>query len=329
MENLAFLIENLSCERKCDWGNINDGYLTQLNLIKGEEFGLPVDIEFDNNETYKRSNTPFSLYFRNSYLKENNWLPIEINNPDNIIFETKCLNITLSDYFVIKEFVIKYKNILKLVCENKIKTLDFLNTCQRTINTSHEPIYEMANLAQNDTGLPEKIWIDFGSSFKKGGHWIRIKAGDKDLATLTIPDYQWIGGDVLSEKSKRLIEKYVKINIEWITKATLGQISFSEYLANSIKVDSKGFPIKKLEIKEWVPFLKINSNLTIFKKNSLPVKYIALDNNSENIFKKDDGQNILFDSVYYLGNNLNKCFCTIGDKQYWLFGNGTLKEIEE
>ena len=328
MEKLTFLTENLSDQGKESWQNINEEYLTQLNLIGGEEFGLPVDIEFDNNETYKYSNTPFSLYFRNSYLKENNWLPIEIDNPDNIAFDTTCLNITLSDYFAIKEFVVKYKNTLKLICENKIQTLDFLETCHRMANAYCEPVNEMANLLYNDTGLPEKIWIDFGSSFKKGGHWLRIKAGDKDLATLTIPNYQWIGGENLSEKHKRLIEKYVKINVEWITKASLGQITLSEYLANSTKVDSKGYAITKIKTKEWIPFLKMGDNLTIFKKNGLPVRYVVLDKNNENIFKRDDGQNILFDTVYYLGSKLDKCFCTIGDKQYWLFSNGTLKEIE-
>ena len=45
MEKLTFLTENLSDQGKESWQNINEEYLTQLNLIGSEEFGLPVDIE--------------------------------------------------------------------------------------------------------------------------------------------------------------------------------------------------------------------------------------------------------------------------------------------
>ena len=328
MINLKFLKENLNSESQFLWDDIKEEYLTQLNLVSLQEFGLPVDVEFDNNETYKQCNVPFSLYFRNSYLKEDNWLPIEIDNPYKFAFNTECLNISLSDYYSIREFVIKYSDALKLVCENKISSLKFLKTCSNIVSAYNKPLNEMAALHQDDTGLPEKIWIDCGSTYKKGSHWIRIKAGNTDLATLTIPEYKWIGGSNISDSHKKLIEKYVKINVELITKATMGQISFSDYLANAIKVDSKGLPISKMKVNEWLPYLFIG-DLTILKRNKYPVKYIVVrQGETESSFKQDDGQTIMFDSIFYLGEKQNKCFCTIGEQQFWLYGDGTLKEIE-
>ena len=328
MKDLTFLKENLELSEQDRWRKINEEYLTQLNCVNGDFFGLPVDIEFDSNETYKLTNTPLSLYFRNSYLKEEKWLPIEVENPDKFIFDPQCLDITLSDYYVIREYVVQHNNLIKTICENKINAHKFLSLCNKVSNAYKMPLNEMAMLQKEISGAPEKIWIDCGSSFKKGGHWIRIKVGNKDLATLTIPDYKWIGGENISHENKKLVEKFVKINIELITQVTLGQITFYEFLANLIKIDSKGLPIKQIKIKEWVPFIRFG-NVEIFKKNGLPEKYLVCKlGKTESLFKKDDGQTILFDTVTYLGKNIDKCFCTIGEQSYWLTSNGYLEEIE-
>ena len=48
----------------------------------------------------------------------------------------------------------------------------------------------------------------------------------------------------------------------------------------------------------------------------------------ESLYKNEDGQPMLFDSIFYLGQNEQKCYCTLRGISYWLFSDGTLKEIE-
>ena len=229
MQTLKFLTENLN-KGNIKWASINDKYLTQYNLIEGSYFGLPVDIEFDNNNTYQQANIPLSLFFRNSYLKEDKWLPIEVEIPTNIVFETMSLDITIDDYYTIREFVVKNQKLLKLVSENKISSISFINQCQQPINVNNKLLTEM--------------------------------------------------------------------------------------------------PIKKIKIKDWVIYLMFG-DIQIYKSNGLPTRFLVTKNgNMESLYKNEDGQPMLFDSIFYLGQNEQKCYCTLRGISYWLFSDGTLKEIE-
>ena len=328
--NLDFLKNVLKEEYKTDWLNLNEEYLTQFNILKGKTASLPVDFAADDWKIYEKVGFPKCFFFRNSYLKEKTeWLPISLENPYQSLFEYKYLNIRLDDYDKLCEFVETYQTQLIQMANDKYSLLDFIDNIKGGLVIENRcSLNEMANLPPSQTGLNHRIWVDNGQTHKKGGHWLRIKVSSVNGdATLTIPSLDWVGGEVIKPSDRTLIEKYVKINMDKLTKTLMGQMTLDEYKNVSMKVDSKGLPIKNLDVKSWVLFGSLDNNINIYVNNKQPIKYFVTSDNKNSLFKTDDGQNIVFDKIYMQDYSNKFCIGEIGEVQYMLTAKGKMIEI--
>ena len=324
--------ENIKEEFKGEWSDLNEEYLTQFNVVRKEHAFLPVDVAMDDWKIYKKVGFPMSFFFRNSYLSEiEEWFPIDITNPYKMLFEHGVLNICLDDYFRLCEFVNNYKEPLIEMANDEGKLLAFLNKLsQKNLTESKVFLTEMANLPPSDTGLKQRIWLDLGQTYKKGGHWLRIKVNTPDGdATLTIPSMEWIGGEMLKEPEKKIIEKYVKINMDVLTKVLMGQIDFPTYKAFSIKVDSKGLPISKFDVKKWCLFGTLNNGIKVYRKNALPIKFFITNDDKNSLFNNEDGQAILFDNISEIDSSGKFCIGRIGEEKYMITASSKLINLKE
>lgn len=329
MRDLDRLKKIIKEEYKTDWCNLDDSSLYGFNQITKENSGLPVDIEIDNAKIYEYTQTPLALYFRNSYLKEEEWLPIDYRYPFRLLFESKELNITLSDYYKLCIFVNKNHEKLTKLTEGKYDYMTFLKVFDKHSLNESLIVSEMANVPQDITGLKHLLWIDPGETHKKGGHWLRIKVrtpnGD---TTLKIPSLEWVGGEILPSGDRKNIEKYVKINIDKLTNVLMGQMSLHDYYAVSTKVDSKGLPISKFNVKQWLLFGTLENNIKIYKQNKLPVKYFITNDDKTSLFKSEDEQTILFDNISEIDENGKFCLAKIGSEKYMITSSGKLIDLK-
>ena len=102
---------------------------------------------------------------------------------------------------------------------------------------------------------------------------------------------------------------------------------WSFHKTDYMKVDSKGLPIKNLDIKSWVLFGKLDNDINIYVNNKQPIKYFVTSDNKTSFFKTDDGQNIVFDKIYMQDYSNKFCIGEIGDTQYMLTAKGKMIEI--
>lgn len=297
-------------------------------LPKGRFF--PVDVMLDNNHSYEYMGFPPCLFFRNGYEGQQEYVPIVLcEDPRRYLFHD--LEITLKDYYYLENFVAcYYRELLKVANEEMELFEDFLWKIQtkETLKESRSIISEMAIVRPSQSGLARKIWIDDGESFKKGGHWLRIKVqnegnNSRNWATLTVPDYKWIGGDNISEDDKKKIVKYVKLNIELLASLMLKQIDINEYYAVSYKVDDKGNVVKKENIKEWIYVYDANHGIGVYKHNISPFGYIYSVDGKESLYKNQHGKPLIFDNTTPF-NTKGITYANVGDNLFLLNVNGDI-----
>ena len=326
--NLNKFKKVLKEEYKNKWNNLNEFYISRYNTFDREVFSLPTDFVIDDCQNYKEVNCPLSFFFRNSYLyKKNEWFPIDINNPHKPLFELKNLNITLGDYYKLCSFVDKHKKKLVEIANRKYNLDVFKKNFKEKL--FEQQINEMANISPEYTGLKHDLWFDLGETYKKGGHWLRLKIKTNDgTSTLTIPSLEWVGGENIKEFDKKIIEKYVRINIDKLVSVLTNKISLEDYKAYSTKVDAKGLPISVLDIKKWNLYGELEKNIKIYKRNNLPIKYLITNDNKTSLFKDENGNNILFDNIIINQNNKKLCFGYVNNVEYILTCTGKMINSE-
>ena len=87
---------------------------------------IPVEIWFDNCKSYVRHNHLLWLYFRNSYtIDVGDFIPISISREPQIMINNSKINIDEDIILKIKEFIIRYREELVLVANDKMKEIDF------------------------------------------------------------------------------------------------------------------------------------------------------------------------------------------------------------
>ena len=111
-------------------------------------------------------------------------------------------------------------------------------------------ICEMANLRKDRSGLPVNLWLDDTQSYKRGGHWKRIKfqtntsnnVQSGEMGVITIEDNPKIieGEKLLPAKTINQILNWVKINKDALEKLSDEEIDILEFIQTMKKVDKHG-----------------------------------------------------------------------------------------
>lgn len=296
--------------------------------IKRGKFGFPVDVKIDTGRAYEYLGLPPAMFFRNGYGEQNEFLPILIG-PDPNRRHPEALNITQRDYYRMENFVARNWKKLMRIANEELDVFDDLLT-KGFILEGKAVLNEMSKLRPSKTGLFRNIWVDEGETYKKGGHWLRIKvetdgSHSTSWATLKIPSYEWIGADAIPLPERRQIEGYVKANIETLSALMLGKIDLEDYNSSSLKVDGKGNAItKNVEVPEWIEVYDVNFGMKVYKHNKSPFGYIYSKDGKSSFFVDSKGKPIIFDDTRPF-NSKGLAYASIGDKLYLLNANGGIK----
>ena len=101
-----------------------------------------------------------------------------------------------------------------------------------------EPLWSMANLRKDRSGLPVNIWLDESQTYKSSRHGYRIKfqrdKGDRvsktNLSTMTISDNpQVIGDHELSSKEITMLKNFVIRNKQALIQLSDMEISIFDF----------------------------------------------------------------------------------------------------
>ena len=306
-------------------------------LISSDDVDLPVDICVDNYQHHELANTAHLLYLRNGYNSENEWIGITVEKYPEITPIHCSLNISYADLESVYQFVQQNLMELEMVDKGVLNLLEFIDKIRyKTLAEDISLIQEMSVLSTSYTGLPRDIWVDEGSTFQKGGHWLRIKVKspkqEKDShnwLTLKLPSLEWVGENDLTQNEKELLKRYAKLNIEELTKLTLGQIDLKTYLQKSYKIDAKGNVVNSPQ-EEWKKYKNLNFGITALKHNLNPNQYTfvkTFGDDNDYIFKYEDGSPIVFDNISNFNQQGNAWLQINGDL---FLGNkdGRLKKIK-
>ena len=304
--------------------------IEMMTILDSMSVNLPVDICIDT----EGFNKPLCVYFRNGYNRHiDEWLPILVCENPKRIGDDK-LKITQVDYYDVEEFVAKYaETLVDITLDKKDFYNDILLVCDRNnLNESHYLLKEMAILRQNHTGLKKRIWLDTGKTFEKGGHYLRIKVqtgntvNSHEWATLTIPEYKWVGDETISTEDKKEIERYAKANVGLITSLTFGEIKLQDYLQSSYKINNKGFAVKPETAVEWVYAYPAKFGVDIYKRNVSPYRYMYSKDGIESLYKDEQGKPIYFPNAQPY-DDTGKTYVTSNGEWYLIQSNGDYSKV--
>jgi hypothetical protein len=110
-----------------------------------------------------------------------------------------------------------------------------------------DEMFEMATLRKKRSGLPVNLYLDDSSSYKKSGHWKRIKLqadkGDspntRNMIPMSIDDNPQLltkAKSSLSAKEIDEVKAFVKLNKELLDQLADGIIDIGEFLEKMKKV---------------------------------------------------------------------------------------------
>lgn len=306
---------------ECEW----------LSYCSRKTFGIPLDLYFDETGWAAERGLPPCVYVRNGYYRDvDEWFLVTIED-DVIPYMPKKLKVSKADLSMTLIFITRNAHkIKKMGVGGDYSFSDFIDDIGTNLLTEKkEAINEMAKLKPKETGLPKEIWIDEGGTFKKGGHWLRLKVQtgnstkSNEWATLTLPDYVWRGGESLSEKEKQLIVKYARVNVSLLTQVLLSQMTFPTYKAKSYKLDAKGEAVQPEET-QWFKYCDMKYHMTKYKSSDNT--YTVKDYFGKFVYIGDDGEPIEFNWIEDYKDKF--ALCKIGDKYYKAYIDGTLIETK-
>ena len=99
-----------------------------------KQTNIPIDIFVNEDNISKYTSFPIIVLFRNSYEADSNDLmPLSVSdNP--IMLSNKKLNISNEDYCKIVEWVIKHKDLLIALSEERLTGFEFLDEYHKKLN---------------------------------------------------------------------------------------------------------------------------------------------------------------------------------------------------
>jgi len=110
---------------------------------------------------------------------------------------------------------------------------------ERSRRVRSDPLWSMATLRKNRTGLPVNIWVDEGDGSKQGRHGKRLKfqinRGDnpipRNFASMTISNNpRVIGKHTLSGQDIHAIQNFVLMNKEALEALVDQKIDIEDFL---------------------------------------------------------------------------------------------------
>lgn len=150
--------------------------IMEYSLLKPKFSGLNVDLYIDDGGAYIRHEHPLWLYFRNGYTKNDNVLPISINETPEVLVDNYKLCISKNDFESIISFIKLNVELLISFANDEIGHKDFFENIKipsYTLAENKMILQEMATIKSRDSGLPVDIWVDEDKQFE--GHAPRIK----------------------------------------------------------------------------------------------------------------------------------------------------------
>lgn len=257
---------------------------------------LPVDVFCDEFNIKENTYFPNIIFFRNSYNKDSDdYMPVLVSETP-ILLSRKPLNIFQKDCNLIFDWIVKYRDIIVALSEEKIDNTTFFQylghlrsskfgwSDKITENASYSyVIYEMARLNSIESGLKYDLWLDDNFLYKKGGHSYRIKiqpkSGNKNTRSwneLTLTGV-WIGDSDkdYSSKERKSIVEFMNNNKQLIMDLSDKKITFAYFKEHLIKYSPK----KTSDIDEY-------------KDDDFKIVY-SFDNGFDMIVNQDYNYNIL------------------------------------
>lgn len=312
------------------------------DLIKTNVSNLPVDILIDTDKAYKRHGHPLWLYFKNGTENDYEWIPIVINDHPYMPYHVK-LKIRRKEYNALLKFITTYRKTLKEIAnkEEDIYLLMDLKDYQQTNfltegliyydNFNIEYLNEMSTFTSDMTGLPVDIWIDHTGSYKKSGHFYRMKfeypKGNKitkSWPTITIPDKELVGATI-NEIGNSLFKKlstFIDYNKDLLKNIAENNLTRKEIISQIIKLDKNGNPIPKGQEYE-----------IIFNDN---YGFVMIKDKTTGLYNFQDDEGKLLANYWFTTakpfkldrkNNLFS-FVTIKNKKYILYSDGQLQKLD-
>jgi len=148
---------------------------------------LPMRIFVDDGGAYKRHGHPLWLYICNGYSSESPVLPVLISRSPSIPLARYHLNVSEQDLRKVFRFIRENYDLIWDLANDKIVNTEFKKTMKpltESFGRNRMSINEMSKLTTDITKLPVDIWVDEIESFRKSGHYKRIKfPARKDVKT--------------------------------------------------------------------------------------------------------------------------------------------------
>lgn len=329
-ETYKRILESMRMDYK--WYVLKDSSdISDYDIINGNDFGLPVDIAVDYFHNYRNKGIPYHMYFRNGYNRQNEWIAVSVDDDPHVFGKPK-IKIAKSDLQRVKLFVKRHKE--QLI---RIATDDIIANCEQVLlSENREILTELAILTPEETGLSRKLWIDNGGTYKQGGHWIRVKVespkgkdSSRGWTTYNLGTNEWIKGDEcdIKKKEEKEIEKFISLNIEMITKATIENWSGKDIRDSIIRIDGKTAPKKRYrpEHDEWVVIKEAGFGINMVKHTYLPDRY-NYEKEGEILFTDFKGLPYMFEFINPFREN-GYARARLQGVDYWVNIHGHIKPI--
>ena len=248
-------IKELHKNLKEEW---DEGLFFYSKLPIEDFTNMRCQILFDTNKSYMAYNHKPCVFIWNGYTNDcKDFITISISNNPEILYMPKKLNIYKEDLHNAINYIQENYIVFLNAAYEKVglfDTIDILLGLNESYNTlKFKP--KMHVLKPHETGLPFKIWIDSGNTWKtKSGHGPRIKIevpNEKrtdNWVSVSIPDGNLFnnisnGKSIIKNEYIKLVKKYIKFNHKLLEKIIESSCNIIFYKENSIKLDIDGNPI--------------------------------------------------------------------------------------
>lgn len=139
-----------------------DEELIEFLHLDKNRFGIPVDLFVDDGYAYVHHNHPLWVYMCNGYDVNDDIIPLSVDDNPQILIPNVKLNISNTDFNLVKEFIKVNKDLIVKLANDIIKNVEFLKSV-RCLALSEQYknnglLLEMVRISRDDTGLPTDIF---------------------------------------------------------------------------------------------------------------------------------------------------------------------------
>ena len=309
--------------------------LMEYSLLKPKFSGLNVDLYIDDGGAYIRHEHPLWVYFRNGYSKNDNVLPVSIDNNPQILVSNYNLNISKFDLDSIKEFIRQNANLLVSFANDELSHIEFFDNIKvvsYALTENKMLLQEMATIKSRDSGLPVDIWVDEDKQFEGHAPRIKFKASKeqkttREFSTMTISDEPKVINlpqkyDIDS-KSIELVRKFVLYNKDLLLELIRGNIDYhTDFLPQMIKITQDGKPIYPNNIINYEGIMKCQNGFIMVKSNINTFNFLNKENKliTPNQWYENAEPYTLYQNDYY-------AMVKINDEWIWIDEKGNILTI--